>query len=136
MILLDRARGEPDHTAGRTNKRFPLFVFLVAGLLTHQHDARPRRAFARHDLRRIFAKRTAGAFFFGGAQCGQRFNWRRFSHKSLRRRNDVAASPVPLEVLPDPVGLHVLAPVADVPFAPGAEAAKLVSAVVDRHVDD
>src|SRR5262249_39750316 len=59
-----------------------------------------------------------------------------FSQKGLRRRNDVAVTPVPLEVLPHPTGLYVLAPVADVPFAPGAEAAKLMGAVVDGHVDD
>src|SRR5262249_41087066 len=44
--------------------------------------------------------------------------------------------PVPLEILLDPARLHVLAPVADVPFSPGAEAAKLIGAEIDRHVDN
>jgi len=39
-----------------------------------------------------------------------------------------------LKILPDPGALHVGHPVADVPFAPGAEAAELVRPAINRHV--
>ena len=40
----------PQEKAGRTDERLALAVFLVAGLLAHQHEMRPSRAFAGHAL--------------------------------------------------------------------------------------
>jgi hypothetical protein len=45
-----------------------LLVFLIARLFADQHDARVRRPFAGHDLRRVLVERAAAAFRFGGAQ--------------------------------------------------------------------
>src|SRR5262245_16136191 len=40
------------------------------------------------------------------------------------------------KILFNPFSLDVVAPIADVPFAPGAESAEFVRAAIDRNVDD
>lgn len=40
------------------------------------------------------------------------------------------------QILLDPGGLHVLAPVADVPLTPGAEATQFIRPAIDGHVND
>jgi len=47
-------QGAVEHMPRRTDERLAGEVFLVAGLLANQHDARVRRAFAKHSLGRIF----------------------------------------------------------------------------------
>src|SRR5262245_64727773 len=49
--------------------------------------------------------------------------------------NRVGPISVPLEILLDPRRLHVIAPVADIPRAPGAEATQLVRAAVHGNMD-
>ena len=63
-----RARRPPDQ------RMVSLFVFLIARLFAHQHDARPRRTFTGNDLCRILVKRAARAFLLGVAQRRQRFD--------------------------------------------------------------
>ena len=47
-------QGAVEHMPRRTDERLAGEVFLVAGLLANQHDARVRRPFAKHSLGRIF----------------------------------------------------------------------------------
>src|SRR5215475_2924597 len=52
-----------------------------------------------------------------------------------RVSNRVGRLSVPLEILLDPGRLHVIAPVADIPLAPGTEATQFVQAAVHGNVD-
>src|SRR4029078_11592078 len=124
------------HAAARTDTWPPLLVVLIAGLLANHHDSRPRRSFARHRLCRMLVEWTARAFFFGTAQRFHlSYDWC-FGHYLPPQRQRNAPAPVPLKILLDPGGLHVLTPVADIPFAPGAETAQLIGAAIDRYMDD
>ena len=105
------------HAARRTNKGLSLFILLIAGLFAHQHDPRSRRAFTRNDLCRILVKWATRAFFFGTRSALNDLIGNAFTQGSLRRGNDVGTKPVPLEVLPDPAGLHILVPVTDISIA-------------------
>ena len=62
-------------------------------------------------------------------QANNRCNGLKF-HKGFR------AVSGPLQILFDPGTLHILAPVADVPLAPGAKTAQFVWPAIDGHVDD
>src|SRR5689334_4130424 len=46
------------HAAGRTDKRFALFVFLISRLLANHHNSCARRSLAGHHLRRMLVKRA------------------------------------------------------------------------------
>jgi hypothetical protein len=89
--------GFREYTTRRTNKRLPLFVFLVARLFADQHNAGSRRTLAGHNLCRMLVERTPFAFLLGATQCDQRFDGQ-LTHESLRRGNDLGANPVPAEV--------------------------------------
>src|SRR5262245_2028195 len=55
---------------------------------------------------------------------------------SVTEASTVRPSQVPLYLLPEAGGLHVLAPIADIPFAPGAKATQLIRTAIDRHMDN
>lgn len=61
-----------EHAPGGAHERPALQVFLVPRLLADHHQPRPRRAFARNDLRRIAVKRATRARSLRLAQRGQR----------------------------------------------------------------
>src|SRR6185436_8929275 len=87
---------------------------------------------------RAIRSRSFSAWFFGFSdmensqfvQANNRCDGLKFPEGEFRAVNG------PSQILLDPGALHIFAPIADVPLAPGAETAQFVWPAIDGHVDN
>ena len=84
-----------EQRAGWADERRAVEVLLVARLLAHEHQARPRGALTEHGLRGVAPEVACPAVGRGGTQLGQASAWRGSGHllRNVHARRGADAMP-------------------------------------------